>query len=133
MRIMREETFGPTLPIMRVRDAEEAVSLANDSPYGLQASVFTANRHRAEQVAERLDCGVVCINDAVRNFSALALPMGGHKASGLGVRHGAEGIRRFCTQQSVFTGPSSGNGGLHMFPNRRLATIALRLALRTAG
>ena len=133
MRIMREETFGPTLPIMRVRDAEEAVSLANDSPYGLQASVFTANRHRAEQVAERLDCGIVCINDAVRNFSALALPMGGHKASGLGVRHGADGIRRFCTQQSVFTGPSSGNGGLHMFPNRRLATIALRLALRTAG
>jgi acyl-CoA reductase-like NAD-dependent aldehyde dehydrogenase len=133
MRIMREETFGPVLPIMRVADAEEAASLANDSEYGLQASIFSADRAQAERIGARLDCGVVCVNDAVRNFSALALPMGGHRASGLGVRHGAPGIRRFCTQQSVFSSPPSSRNGLHMFPNRRLATNAARWVLRLAG
>ena len=96
MEIMREETFGPTLPIMKVADVEEAVRLANDSPYGLQASVWTRDTARGEQIARRLEAGAVCVNDAQLNYYALNLPMGGWKASGIGTRHGAGGIRKYC-------------------------------------
>src|SRR4051812_39887336 len=79
MAIMREETFGPTLPIMRVADADEAVRLANDSPYGLGAAVYTGDRARGEAIARRLESGSVCVNDALLNYFALELPMGGAK------------------------------------------------------
>ena len=84
MECMREETFGPTLPIMKVADAEEAIRLANDSPYGLGASVFSKDVARGEAVARRIEAGAVCVNDALVNYSALELPMGGVKASGMG-------------------------------------------------
>jgi len=132
MAVMREETFGPVLPVMPVSDAVEAIALANDSPYGLQASVFSGDRRRAEAVADRLECGVVAINDAVRNYSALALPMGGWKASGIGTRHGAEGIRRYCRQQSRFVSRFAGAREPHFFPNRTRRTELLRRALRLA-
>ena len=102
MKAMTEETFGPTLPIMRVADAEEALALANDSPYGLGGAVFTGDRARGEQLARRMQAGAVCINDALLNYVAVELPMGGWKASGLGTRHGAGGIRKFTKQQSLF-------------------------------
>ena len=89
MECMREETFGPTLPIMKVADAEEAIRLANDSPYGLGGSVFSKDVARGEAVARRIEAGAVCVNDANVNYTALELPMGGAKASGLGSRHGA--------------------------------------------
>ena len=89
MLCMTEETFGPTLPVMKVADTEEAVRLANDSPYGLSASVFSKDIARGEAVARRIEAGAVCVNDAVTNYLALELPMGGWKASGLGSRHGA--------------------------------------------
>src|SRR5437899_1848941 len=94
MKIMTEETFGPTLPIMKVRDAEEAVRLANDTPYGLAASVFSRDTRRGEEIARRIDSGAATVNDAMINYAALELPMGGAKASGLGSRHGAGGIRK---------------------------------------
>ncbi len=92
---MTEETFGPTLPIMKVADAEEAVRLANDSPYGLQASVFSKDTARGEEIARRVEAGAVTVNDAQLNYAALELPMGGWKTSGLGSRHGAGGIRKY--------------------------------------
>ena len=101
MDAMTEETFGPTLPIMKVADAEEAIRLANDSPYGLGAIVFTKDVARGEAVARRVEAGAVVVNDAMLNYSALELPMGGWKASGLGSRHGAGGIRKYCRQQSI--------------------------------
>jgi acyl-CoA reductase-like NAD-dependent aldehyde dehydrogenase len=101
MTCMTEETFGPTVPVMKVADAEEAVRLANDSPYGLAASVWTGDAARGEAVARRIESGVVCVNDAQLNYLALELPMGGWKASGLGTRHGAGGIRKYCRQQSL--------------------------------
>jgi acyl-CoA reductase-like NAD-dependent aldehyde dehydrogenase len=101
MTCMTEETFGPTVPVMKVADAEEAVRLANDSPYGLAASVWTGDAARGESVARRIESGVVCVNDAQLNYLALELPMGGWKASGLGTRHGAGGIRKYCRQQSL--------------------------------
>jgi acyl-CoA reductase-like NAD-dependent aldehyde dehydrogenase len=101
MKCMTEETFGPTLPIMRVADAEEAIRLANDSPYGLGASVFSRDAERGEAIARRLDTGAANVNDAMINYTVLELPMGGAKASGLGSRHGAGGIRKYCSQQAI--------------------------------
>ena len=101
MTAMREETFGPTLPIMKVADADEAIRLANDSPYGLGASVFTKDIAKGEDVARRIEAGAVCVNDAALNYLALELPMGGWKESGLGVRHGAAGLRKYTRQQAL--------------------------------
>ena len=101
MECMREETFGPTLPIAKVRDLDEAVRLANDSPYGLQASVWTSDPVKGAQLAERLESGVVTVNNAQANYMAFELPMGGWKASGIGSRHGPDGIRKFAKKQSV--------------------------------
>ena len=82
MRCMIEETFGPTLPVMRVADAEQAIELANDGPVRAPG-VGLDPRHRAgEAVARRIEAGVACVNDAQVNYAALELPMGGWKASG---------------------------------------------------
>ncbi|HTR72231.1 MAG TPA: aldehyde dehydrogenase family protein [Solirubrobacteraceae bacterium] len=105
MACMTEETFGPTLPIMKVADADEAVRLANDSPYGLGASVFSRDTARGEQIARRLEVGAANVNDAMINYTVLELPMGGAKASGLGSRHGAGGIRKYCSQQAIVVTP----------------------------
>lgn len=105
MKIMTEETFGPTLPIMKVADSDEAVRLANDSPYGLGSSVFTRDTERGEQIARRLETGAANVNDAMINYTVLELPMGGAKASGLGSRHGAGGIRKYTSQQAIVVTP----------------------------
>jgi acyl-CoA reductase-like NAD-dependent aldehyde dehydrogenase len=103
MKIMTEETFGPVLPIMRVRDEEEALRLANDSRYGLNASVFTRDKARGEKIAAQVEAGVTCVNDVIAGFAVTDAPSGGLKESGIGKRHGAEGIRRFCHQQVIVT------------------------------
>jgi acyl-CoA reductase-like NAD-dependent aldehyde dehydrogenase len=100
MKIMREETFGPVIPVMKVRDANEAVRLANDSPYGLSASVF-GERERAESVARRLESGACNVNDVLVNYLAYDVPMGGWKDSGIGSRWAPEGIRKFCRTESL--------------------------------
>jgi len=105
MRCMVEETFGPTLPVMRVSGADEAIELANDGPYGLQASVWTRDERRGEELARRIEAGVACVNDAQVNYAALELPMGGWKASGLGSRHGPDGIRKYTKRQSILVTP----------------------------
>jgi len=101
MDVMRDETFGPVIPIMRVRDEEEAIHLANDSRYGLDASVWTKDLARGARVARRVQSGAVCVNDVMVNFAVTEVPMGGWKESGVGHRHGPGGIRKFCAQQTV--------------------------------
>jgi acyl-CoA reductase-like NAD-dependent aldehyde dehydrogenase len=116
MTAMREETFGPTVPIMKVADAEEAVRLANDSPYGLGASVWTKDLARGEQIARRIESGYACVNDANVNYFAYELPMGGWKDSGLGVRHGAAGIRKYTRQQAILVTRLAMKRDVHFFP-----------------
>jgi acyl-CoA reductase-like NAD-dependent aldehyde dehydrogenase len=130
MKIMTEETFGPTLPIMKVSDAEEALRLANDTAYGLQASVWTKDVERGESLARRVEAGVVCVNDAQINYSALNLPMGGWKSSGLGTRHGAGGIRKYTKTQSLLVTRLAPKRDLHMFPYSRSRTRMLHWLLK---
>jgi acyl-CoA reductase-like NAD-dependent aldehyde dehydrogenase len=92
MRIMREETFGPVLPIMPFETDDEAVRLANDSDYGLGASVWTRDRTRGEAVAQRIHAGTVMVNDAVSCFGISEAPHGGVKSSGIGRTHGIFGL-----------------------------------------
>jgi acyl-CoA reductase-like NAD-dependent aldehyde dehydrogenase len=129
MKIMTEETFGPTLPIMKVADAEEALRLANDTVYGLQASVWTKDVARGEALARRVEAGSVCVNDAQVNYTALNLPMGGWKTSGLGTRHGAGGIRKYTKTQSLLITKLAPKRDLHMFPYSRRRTNVLRRLL----
>src|SRR3954452_1067805 len=101
MKVMIDETFGPVIPVMRVRDADEAVRLANDTRYGLSASVFAGTTDEAEAVARRIEAGAVNVNDVLTNFFALGLPMGGWKESGIGFRHGSYGIKKYVRPESI--------------------------------
>lgn len=102
MSCIAEETFGPTLPVVKVADEEEAIRLANDSKYGLSATVWTGDVERGQRVARRLECGAVNINDAMTNVFCPTLPMGGWKESGIGYRSGgANGLIKFCRQQAI--------------------------------
>lgn len=92
MRVMREETFGPVLPIMPFDSEEEAIRLANDSEYGLAASVWTRDRKRGEALARRIQAGTVMVNDVVSCFGISEAPHGGIKASGIGRTHGKFGL-----------------------------------------
>ncbi|MEV6557389.1 aldehyde dehydrogenase family protein [Nocardia sp. NPDC051756] len=102
MSCITEETFGPTLPVMKVADEAEAVRLANDSIYGLSASVWTGDKDRGERIARQLNAGAVNINDVFSNLFNFALPMGGWGQSGVGARWGgANGVRKYCRQQAI--------------------------------
>jgi acyl-CoA reductase-like NAD-dependent aldehyde dehydrogenase len=130
MSAMMEETFGPTLPIMKVADADEAVRLANDSPFGLAASVWSKDAARGEEIARRVEAGAVCVNDAQLNYFALELPMGGWKTSGMGQRHGAQGIRKYARQQSLLITRLAPKKDIHMFPYKARTTNLLAKGLK---
>jgi acyl-CoA reductase-like NAD-dependent aldehyde dehydrogenase len=119
MKCMTDETFGPTIPIMKVRDAEEALRLANDTRYGLNSSVWTKDLARGEEIANRIEAGAACVNDINTNYAAADLPFGGWKESGIGVRHGAQGIRKYCKTHSVLVTRFGPKKEIHQFPYRR--------------
>jgi acyl-CoA reductase-like NAD-dependent aldehyde dehydrogenase len=130
MECMVEETFGPTLPVMKVRDADEGVRLSNDSPYGLQASVWTKDTEKGERLARQIEAGVVCVNDAQLNYVALELPMGGWKESGLGSRHGADGIRKYTKKQALLITRFAPKKDLHMLPYKAGKTKLIERLIR---
>ncbi|MDI9953302.1 aldehyde dehydrogenase family protein [Rhodococcus sp. IEGM 1305] len=104
MAVMRDETFGPVVPIMKVADVDEAMRLANDSDFGLCGSIWTGDRERGIALGRQLEVGALCVNDAcVTNFQ-LALPSGGWKSSGVGARFGgAEGIRKYTRARATLS------------------------------
>jgi len=102
MDVRDEETFGPVVSVYRVESDEEAVRLANDTDYGLNAAVFTRDVARGRRIAAAIAAGTVNINDGYgAAWGSTAAPMGGMKASGLGRRHGAEGITKYTETQTV--------------------------------
>jgi acyl-CoA reductase-like NAD-dependent aldehyde dehydrogenase len=115
MKIMREETFGPTLPIMKVESEDEAIRLANDSTMGLDSSVFGATAN-AERVARRIQSGGVVVNDALTNYLAMEIPIGGVKESGVGARHGKYGIQKYCQRQNLVVTRFGLNREVYYFP-----------------
>jgi len=98
MRIAREEIFGPVLSVLGYDSLDEGIALANDTPYGLAATIFSRDEERAAAVADRIDAGTIGINHYGSNAAA---PFAGHKDSGLGVEFGLEGIEEYLTLTSV--------------------------------
>jgi acyl-CoA reductase-like NAD-dependent aldehyde dehydrogenase len=115
MKVMRDETFGPVVGVMKVRDSEEALRLANDTRYGLSASVF-GEKERAERVARRVEAGAVNVNDVMINIFATGLPMGGWKESGIGARHGEPGIKKYCRAEAIVVTRFAGKREPTWFP-----------------
>jgi acyl-CoA reductase-like NAD-dependent aldehyde dehydrogenase len=106
-RVVREEVFGPALPIMRVKDFDEAIEKANDSIYGLGSSIWTRDIDKANEAAERLEAGYTWINSPQIIFDEL--PFGGVKQSGLGKEHGHEALDYYMETKSVVVARSSSN------------------------
>lgn len=102
MDCMREETFGPTLPVMKVRDAAEAIEYANDSRFGLSGSIWTGDRAKAQTLARQMRTGSVHINNVLLSIAQTPIPFGGWYDSGVGARNGgADGIRKYCRTRSI--------------------------------
>jgi succinate-semialdehyde dehydrogenase/glutarate-semialdehyde dehydrogenase len=101
MRAMQEETFGPTLPIAGFTTEEEAIRLANDSEFGLTASVWTGDMARGKRVAERIEAGSVCVNEVLYTHGIGQTPWGGFKNSGYGRTHGVEGLMELVQPQHI--------------------------------
>ena len=104
MECYTDETFGPVVSVYSVIDDDDAVERANDSDYGLNASVWTSEHDRGRRVASKIKCGTVNVNEGfAATLGSIDAPMGGMKNSGLGRRQGQDGIRRFVDVQSVAT------------------------------
>jgi succinate-semialdehyde dehydrogenase / glutarate-semialdehyde dehydrogenase len=101
-RVAREETFGPLLPVWKVDDVDEAIRLANDSPYGLGSSVFTHNVNWIHRASQEIEAGMTWVNQL--HFGYDELPFGGVKESGIGREHGKEAIEHYLEQKSVVVG-----------------------------
>jgi succinate-semialdehyde dehydrogenase / glutarate-semialdehyde dehydrogenase len=104
MPVFNEETFGPVAAVIRVRDAEEALKVANDTEFGLGSSIWTKDVERGEMMAERVEAGLVFVNGMVA--SDARLPFGGVKRSGYGRELSSHGIREFTNIQTVWVGPA---------------------------
>ncbi|MBL0057989.1 MAG: aldehyde dehydrogenase family protein [Elusimicrobia bacterium] len=129
MAVMTEETFGPILPVMSFKTEEEAIALANDSKFGLNASVWTRDLARGRRVASRLAAGNCVVNDVLKNIGNPHMPFGGIKQSGFGRYHGPEGLRAFTYEKSVMVNQGSASRELNWFPYSRAVYENLRVYL----
>lgn len=127
MRIMREEIFGPVLPIVAVAGEEEAIELANDSEFGLGASIWTRDRRKGERMARRLESGMVWINDHAYSHAAMPTAWGGVKDSGLGRSHSRFGLLE-CVEIKTVSWNSPRSRDLWWHPYDRSLGDALRAA-----
>ncbi len=126
MDIMQKETFGPEIAIMRVKDEAEAIKMANDTTYGLAASVFSKNKKRARTVARQIKSGSVCINDIMVNLLIPSLPFGGMKHSGIGRDYGIEGLRSFVQVQAICEDRLGMKKELWWYPTTKLTQTLFR-------
>lgn len=101
MLAMQEETFGPTLPIATFKTEEEAIRLANDSEFGLTASVWTKDYAKGNRVAQQIEAGSVCVNEVLYTHGIARTPWGGFKNSGRGRTHGREGLMELVQPQHI--------------------------------
>ena len=129
MQCMIEETFGPTIPVMKVSSEQEAIRLANDSIYGLNGSVWTEDQQRGEHIATQLETGGVSINNAMATIFQFPLPFGGWKQSGIGTRFGgATGLLKYCRTQSITTERLHLSSEMHWYPySKRRGKLQERL------
>src|SRR5262249_58976136 len=102
MRIAREEVFGPVLCVLSYRDEEEAIAIANDTPYGLSSAVFTADVERGIAIGSRIRVGTFGVNGYALDFS---LPFGGCKQSGIGREFGPEGLAEYTECKAIALPP----------------------------
>ncbi len=130
MDIMTEETFGPVLPIMKVTSLDEALEKANDSKYGLSASVFAGSSEVKKLASERLDAGSVCVNDCLVAFGVASLPFGGVKESGMGRSHGEEGLLEFSKVKSVVSDITGLKSDPQWFPNKLMSPTVIKKLMR---
>jgi len=128
--VMREESFGPLLAAASFSNEEEGLRLANDCLFGLNASVWTGDRARAQRIAKRLESGCVCINDVLVNAGHPSLPFGGVKQSGFGRSHGPEGLLAFTRPKAVMERRLTWLGGLHWFPYSRDLSVLIADLIR---
>ncbi len=110
MSVAHEETFGPVVSLYRVRDSEEAIAKANDSRFGLNASVWAGKETYAREIARQLETGSVAVNSTLLIYNSFDVPMGGVKLSGIGRRHGEHGILRYTQAQSIVRSGALGGG-----------------------
>jgi acyl-CoA reductase-like NAD-dependent aldehyde dehydrogenase len=119
---------------MKVRDEDEALEKANDSRYGLNSSVWTKDLAKGERIASQIEAGSTCVNDAVANYAAQELPFGGVKESGIGVRHSAAGIRKYCHAHSILVTRFAMKRELYWFPfSKRNAKLLERVLVLMYG
>ncbi|MGB8954552.1 MAG: aldehyde dehydrogenase family protein [Tumebacillaceae bacterium] len=116
MRLMQEETFGPVMPVMTFRTEQEVIRLANDTEYGLNASVWSQDLGKAKRVASALISGNVCINEVISSIGNMHLPFGGVKHSGMGAYHAEVGLRTFSHQTSVMVSKGTKPREINWYP-----------------
>jgi succinate-semialdehyde dehydrogenase/glutarate-semialdehyde dehydrogenase len=130
MQIMREETFGPILPIMRVANEEAAIELANDSPYGLGGSVWTRDNAKGVRIAQRMETGSVCVNDMTMTYGVPEAPFGGRKQSGIGQVNGEMGLRGYCHAEPIISDRRGGKMSDTRYPYRAKSDAGLQKIIR---
>jgi acyl-CoA reductase-like NAD-dependent aldehyde dehydrogenase len=130
MLVMQEETFGPLLPVIKVKDAAQALRMANTGRFGLSSSIWTADTSKGEALARQLKAGSTCVNDVLINYFMPEVPFGGINDSGLGYRHGGpDSLKKFCRPQTVVTDRTGWKRELTWLPYSKPLTGLLRLAL----
>ncbi|MCA1031244.1 aldehyde dehydrogenase family protein [Bacillus timonensis] len=127
MEIVQEESFGPILPVIPFETEDEAIRLANDSVYGLNASVWSLDIAKARRVASKLVSGNVVVNDVMVTVGNHGLPFGGTKQSGVGRYHGEQGLRIFCHEKAIMVDNGNSTTEIQWYPYKNKYNLFLNL------